>query len=119
MLTETGIGVFQEYYQDELLNKYSSSTISWIPSLQLFFMMGLVRTVPLLLGCSVSYLMYSQGPFVGFIYDRYGPRWLLLIGSFMHVFGIMMASLSTEYYQILLSQGLCSAIGVSAIFNPC
>lgn len=36
----------------------------------------------------------------------------------MHVFGVMMASLGTEYYQILLAQGVCSAIGVSAIFQP-
>ncbi len=31
----------------------------------------------------------------------------------------MMASISTEYYQLLLSQGVCSAIGVAAIFQPC
>lgn len=31
----------------------------------------------------------------------------------------MMASLGTEYYQILLAQGVCSGIGVSAIFQPC
>ena len=55
---------------------------------------------------------------VGAVYDHYGPRWLLLVGSFFHVFGIMMTSLGTEYYQILLAQGLCSAIGVSAIFQP-
>lgn len=30
----------------------------------------------------------------------------------------MMASISTEYYQLLLSQGVCSAIGVAAIFQP-
>ena len=30
----------------------------------------------------------------------------------------MMASISTTYYQLLLSQGVCSAIGVSAIFQP-
>jgi hypothetical protein len=35
-------GVFQEYYQDKLLSSYSSSTISWIPSLQIFFIMGAV-----------------------------------------------------------------------------
>ena len=29
----------------------------------------------------------------------------------------MMASISTEYYQILLSQGVCSAIGAAAIFQ--
>ncbi|KAJ9144716.1 major facilitator superfamily transporter protein [Pleurostoma richardsiae] len=93
------IGVFQEYYQNELLSGYSPSTISWIPSLQIFFMMGM-------------------GPIVGALYDHYGPRWLLLGGSLLHVFGIMMTSLGKEYYQILLAQGLCSAIGVSAIFQP-
>lgn len=41
-----------------------------------------------------------------------------MAGTFFHVFGLMMASISTEYYQILLSQGVCSAIGASAIFQP-
>ncbi|KAH8651177.1 major facilitator superfamily domain-containing protein [Xylariales sp. PMI_506] len=93
------VGVFQEYYQNVLLTEYSASTIAWIPSLQLFFMMGM-------------------GPPVGILYDRYGPRVLILGGSFLHVFGIMMTSLGTQYYQILLAQGVCSAIGVSAIFQP-
>ncbi|CAG1999650.1 hypothetical protein FGSG_10506 [Fusarium graminearum PH-1] len=93
------VGAFQEYYQNDLLKEYSSSTIAWIPSLQIFFIMGM-------------------GPIIGKLYDSYGPRWLILGGSFLHVFGIMMASISTEYYQILLSQGVCSAIGVSAIFQP-
>lgn len=61
----------------------------------------------------------SQGPIVGALYDNYGPRWLLIGGTCLHVFGIMMTSLGTEYYQILLSQGICSALGVSAIFQPC
>jgi MFS family permease len=30
----------------------------------------------------------------------------------------MMASISKEYYQVLLSQGVCSAMGVCAIFQP-
>src|ERR1700742_4026360 len=42
-LTLLGVGVFQEYYQNSLLNGYSASTISWIPSLQFFLMMGMVR----------------------------------------------------------------------------
>ncbi|KAF1991433.1 MFS general substrate transporter [Aulographum hederae CBS 113979] len=93
------VGVFQEFYQNDLLSQYSSSTISWIPSLQIFFMLGM-------------------GPVVGEIYDHYGPRWFLLGGTFLHVFGIMMASISTKYYQILLSQGICSGIGAAAIFQP-
>lgn len=62
--------------------------------------------------------MFVQGPIVGTTYDKYGPRYILLAGSFLHVFGLMMASLATEYYQFLLAQGVCSAIGVSAIFLP-
>lgn len=52
------------------------------------------------------------------IYDKYGPRQLIFVGTFFHVFGLMMASLGSEYYQILLTQGVCSALGVSAIFQP-
>lgn len=37
------IGVFQQYYQKVLLNDMSSSTVSWIPSLQIFFILGMVR----------------------------------------------------------------------------
>jgi nitrate/nitrite transporter NarK len=40
------------------------------------------------------------------------------IGSFLHVFGLMMASISTEYYQFLLSQAVCSPIGASMVFYP-
>jgi MFS family permease len=91
------VGTFQEYYQSGPLKEYSVSTISWIPSLQIFFM---------------SFL----GPVIGHVYDRYGMRLLVLVGSLMHVFGLMMASISTEYYQFLLSQGVCSALGVAVVF---
>ncbi|KAK1999418.1 major facilitator superfamily transporter [Colletotrichum falcatum] len=93
------VGAFQEYYQNDLLSNYSAGTISWIPSFQIFFMMAL-------------------GPLVGQLYDHYGPRWLVFGGTILHVFGLMMTSLSTQYWQILLSQGICSAIGVAAILSP-
>lgn len=60
--------------------------------------------------------MSVLGPVIGSLFDRYGPRVLLIGGSLMHVFGLMMASISTKYYQFLLSQGVCSAIGVAAVF---
>jgi hypothetical protein len=93
------IGVFQDYYQTHQLREYSPSQIAWIPSLQLFFML-------------------AAGPLVGKIFDDYGPRHLLLAGTFFHVFGLMMTSLSKKYYQFLLSQALCSAIGASCVFYP-
>ncbi|KAH8906507.1 putative monocarboxylate transporter [Coniochaeta sp. PMI_546] len=91
------VGTFQEYYQSGPLKDYSVSAISWIPSLQIFFMSVL-------------------GPVIGHIYDRNGMRLLVIVGSLLHVFGLMMASISTQYYQFLLAQGVCSAIGVAVVF---
>ncbi|KAI9809617.1 MAG: hypothetical protein M1825_000049 [Sarcosagium campestre] len=91
------IGAFQEYYQTHQLKNYSPSTISWIPSLETF-------------------IMFLGGPFVGKLYDNHGPKYILLIGSFLHVFGLMMASISSQYYQFILTQGLLSPIGASMIF---
>ncbi|KAL4940485.1 hypothetical protein BDV06DRAFT_213459 [Aspergillus oleicola] len=93
------IGIFQDYYQSHQLRSYSSSTISWIASLELF-------------------IMFAGGPIVGRFYDTYGPRYIILIGTFFHVFGLMMTSICKEYYQILLAQGICSAIGTSCLFSP-
>ncbi|KAL1310958.1 hypothetical protein AAFC00_001179 [Neodothiora populina] len=93
------IGVFQEYYQTHQLRSYTSSTIAWIPSCEVFF-------------------MFALGPLIGYFFDSYGPRYILLLGTFLHVFGLMMTSLSTEYYQFLLAQGFCSAAGASMCFYP-
>ncbi|KIN01011.1 hypothetical protein OIDMADRAFT_122536 [Oidiodendron maius Zn] len=91
------IGVFQDYYQQIPLREYSSSAVSWIPSMEVF-------------------MMFLGGPIFGKVFDSYGPRYLLIFGAFFHVFGLMMTSLSTQYYQFFLAQGVCSAIGASAIF---
>jgi hypothetical protein len=93
------IGVFQDYYQTHQLRSYSPSTVSWISSLEAFF-------------------MFAGGPVIGKLYDNYGPRWLLLGGTFLHVFGLMMTSLASQYYQFILAQGICSPIGASMIFYP-
>ena len=100
MLTlRPGLGVFQEYYETGPLSNLSPSTISWIPSL-------------------TTFMMFLGGPFVGHLFDSYGPRPLLLVGSIFHVFGLMMTSLSTKYYQYILAQGICSPLGASMIFYP-
>ncbi|GAB0133137.1 hypothetical protein EsDP_00001552 [Epichloe bromicola] len=128
-LVVLGVGAFQQFYQHELLSSYSASTIAWIPSLQIFFMSAMVSTALSLtspLGFFISLWTFEtagltvmeKGPLVGTLYDKYGPRQLVFWGSILHVFGLMMCSLGTQYYQILLAQGVCSAIGVSAIFQP-
>jgi len=61
-------------------------------------------------------MMFFGGPFFGKTFDNFGPRGLLAVGSVFHVLGLMMTSLSTKYYQFLLAQGVCSALGASAVF---
>jgi MFS family permease len=68
-------------------------------------------------GGQLAYFTF-QGPVAGKLVDNYGPRWPILAGSFLHIFGLMMTSISTEYYQIFLAQGVCSAIGCSFLFYP-
>ncbi|KAL8731177.1 MAG: hypothetical protein Q9166_003584 [cf. Caloplaca sp. 2 TL-2023] len=91
------IGIFQAYYQQELLHHHSPSAIAWISSTKLF-------------------MMYAGGLIFGKLFDSYGPRWLLLVGSALHVYGFMMTSISTQYYQVFLSQAVCSAAGASCIY---
>ncbi|KAI1159354.1 MFS general substrate transporter [Nemania serpens] len=60
----------------------------------------------------------QDGTVSGKVADNYGPRWPLLLGSVLHVYGLMMTSLSKECYQIFLSQSIASAIGTSFLFYP-
>ena len=79
----TTYGAFQEYYQTDLLPNETPSTISWVGSIQatLIPMVGL-----------------ATGPLVDIGYLR--P--LIISGSFLTVFGMMMTSLATSYYQVNL-----------------
>lgn len=77
-----------------------------------------VRCNPYTFSSPVSVLtsLLTKAPISGKIFDSYGPRYLFLIASFFHVFGLMMTSISTEYYQFLLAQGICSPLGAGALF---
>lgn len=91
------VGVFQDYYQEHQLSSYPPSTVAWIPSTEIF-------------------MLFAGGSICGKLFDNYGPRYLLLGGSCLHVFGLMMTSLSSEYYQFFLAQSICSSAGASAVF---
>ncbi|KAI5924012.1 major facilitator superfamily domain-containing protein [Camillea tinctor] len=92
-------GVFQTYYETELLSNHSSSDISWIGSLQaaLLIMFGVV-----------------SGP----LYDMGYFRGLTAAGLFLVIFGQFMTSLCSQYWQILLAQGLCVGLGCGVMFLP-
>lgn len=92
-------GVFQSYYGLELLHDSDPSAISWIGSIQAF-------------------LLLVVGSLTGPVYDAGYFRELLWGGSFLVVFGHMMLSLCTKYWQVLLAQAFCVGIGMGMLFVP-
>lgn len=90
-------GVFQLYYHDTL--GLPEAQISWIGSVQLFLTFFL---------CTAS----------GRLADAGYIRSTITVGCFLVVFGTLMTSLATEYWQIFLAQGLCTGIGLGIIFMP-
>ena len=92
-------GVYQTYYTTGILSSQSPSNISWIGSIQAFLL--------LLVGV-------ATGP----IYDAGHFQNLIRLGSFLTVFGLMMTSISSEYYQVMLAQGVCVGLGSGCIFVP-
>ncbi|KAH0832257.1 major facilitator superfamily domain-containing protein [Lanmaoa asiatica] len=92
-------GTFQTWYSIHQLVSKSLFSISWIGSLQLwmFFFMG--------------------GP-IGCAFDAYGPTPLLCSGSAILVSSLVLTSVSVQYYQYLLTQGILFGLGVAMIFYP-
>lgn len=92
-----GYGVFQQYYSKTL--DESLSSISWIGSLQVFF-------------------LFSIGVVAGRITDAGHFRPIFALGVVLQALGIFMTSLCTKYWQILLTQGVCLGIGNGCSFIP-
>lgn len=95
----SGGSVFQSYFMTTKLSTTSPDDIAWIGSVQIW-------------GC------FFFGIWSGRLSDKYGPRPLLATGGFFLVLGNMMSSLSSKYYQFLLSQGFCVALGMGLAFTP-
>lgn len=100
-------GVFQEYYSSFTPPLSTPSSISWIGSLQTF----------LLLACGSA-----TGSFV----DRGHAQLMSFIGCALITLGLLFTSFSGEfasphrpvYYQVLLSQGILSGLGMSLLLVP-
>ena len=92
-------GVYQTFYEQNFLSGESPSDISWIGSVQAF-------------------LLISGSIVAGPLYDRGYLRLLLYTGSFLTVFGMMMTSICTAYWQAFLAQGLVVGLGNGCLFIP-
>lgn len=92
-------GVFQTFYERDLLSESSASSISWIGSLQ-------------------GALLMLVGPISGPLYDAGYFREILWAGLFLIVLGQFMTSLCTRYWEVLLAQGVCIGVGCGLVFLP-
>lgn len=90
-------GIFQPYYEDQF--QLPPSTISWIGSLEV---------------C----LIFLVGTFSGRAFDAGYYRTALLIGLFLQTLGVFMTSIASEYWQVLLAQGIAQGLGNGIVFAP-
>jgi len=90
-------GAYQTYY-DGTIGR-SPSDVSWVGTFQ-------------------GFLLFLVGILTGPLYDMGYFRELILVGTFLVTFGMMMTSLSTEYYQIFLAQGVVVGLGAGCLFVP-
>jgi MFS family permease len=97
--TVNTFGVFQTYYQTNLLQDQSPSNISWIGSIQAF-------------------LLLIVGVITGPLYDAGYFRALVSTGAFLIPFGFMMTSLCSTYWQVMLAQAICIGLGNGCMFIP-
>ncbi|EGU88198.1 hypothetical protein FOPG_06904 [Fusarium oxysporum f. sp. conglutinans race 2 54008] len=93
----SSFGVFQTYYTTHLDNP--ASQISWIGSVQ------------------ISSLFFI-GTLSGRLTDAGYFRITFAAGTLLTCLGVFMTSLSTTFWQLLLSQGLCTGLGNGLMFTP-
>lgn len=77
----------------------SPSTISWIGTVQ-------------------NFLTFVIGAFSGRLLDAGYFIPTLIVGSFLQLLGIFMMSLSTTYWQLMLTQGVLTGLGGGIFFPP-
>ncbi|KAI4861048.1 MFS general substrate transporter [Hypoxylon rubiginosum] len=90
-------GSFQTYYTSVL--PQSPSTISWIGSVQIWF-------------CLIISV------FVGRLLDAGLFLPTFLVGAVIQVLGMFLMSISTQYWSLMLTQGVLTGIGSGIFFTP-
>ncbi|KAJ5497679.1 Major facilitator superfamily domain general substrate transporter [Penicillium expansum] len=89
-------GILQNYFATHQLASYSPSAVGWIPGLFTFF------------GLSIS---VQVGP----MFDRYGPRGILIAGTICYVTGLLLLAESHLYWHFVLTLGVLSGTGAALL----
>ncbi|KAJ6073403.1 hypothetical protein N7467_011488 [Penicillium canescens] len=89
-------GVFLTYWNAHQLSNYSKEKVGWITGVHLFLTLFL-------------------GALTGTLFDVYGSKILLLVGSLLYLSGIFVLGECFEYWHFMLSYGVMSGIGCGVI----
>lgn len=92
-------GAYQTFYEQRFLSDHDPSSIAWIGTLQ--------AALALIIGA-------LSGP----LFDKGYLRIVLLIAGTTLIFAQMMLSLATQYYQIMLAQGLLIGLCCGLLYVP-
>ncbi|KAJ2980289.1 hypothetical protein NQ176_g2731 [Zarea fungicola] len=90
-------GTFESVYETDL--HMSTSLVTWIGSAQMF-------------------VLFVGGIIVGPIFDKWGARIPMLMGTFLCLVSFLSCSFSTKFYQLLLAQGFTLGLGCALLFYP-
>lgn len=92
-------GAFQTFYELDMLRGSSSSSIAWIGSTQAFFLF---------------LISLATGP----LFDAGHLSLLLWVGSGLLVVGMFLASITSAYWQVFLTQAIMAGIGFGCLYLP-
>jgi MFS family permease len=94
----SSFGLFQSHWT--LLLDRSASDISWVGSISLF-------------------LLFFLGTLSGPLMDRGHFRSLIFVGCGFQLLAVFTTSAVTQYWQLILAQGIAQGIGNGLLFTPC
>lgn len=92
-------GSYQSWYEESILSTSSSFQVSTIGAIQSFFMV---------------FLGFLAGP----VFDKGYFNGLVRSGSLLIILGTIAQAFSTQYWHLLLSQGICVGSGMGCLAVP-
>jgi len=87
----SSVGLLLAHWKAHQLSQYSESSIGWISGVNVFFTLFL-------------------GVQVGPLFDKHGPRYLILIGSVIYVLSLLVLGQCSTYWEFMLCYGVFCGI---------
>ncbi|KAI9370245.1 major facilitator superfamily domain-containing protein [Aspergillus egyptiacus] len=92
------VGVLQSHLETHQLSAYSNRDVGWVSGLFVFTSLGL-------------------GVFVGPLFDAYGPKELVAVGSGLYALSVLLVAECTQYWHFIICFGLAGGIGAALVSN--